>query len=127
MKVRKLFDVPADQRFLDTEYVVDATAFEQQAIWEDYHERVEWTEELAGLIRTIGYLGDRPTAVMVSWAVIFGKRVAFVDPTSQLVDYVLVEEWRGVVFPRTRVHSDAMNFHNVMADICRETGRKVKP
>lgn len=50
-----------------------------------------------------------------------GQLVAFYNATSQLVDYVLVEEWARQAFPKAE-HCDATNFHNAMHAVRRANG-----
>lgn len=125
-KVKLEWEVPSDQRFRDTEVVVDANDYEQQALWEKFHRAVEWAEELSGRGPIeIGRVDKRPISVVVTWCLVFGRRVAFVDPTSQLVDYVMVDRWQAHVFPRARFHSNTTNFAGALHAICGWTGRKL--
>lgn len=118
------FEIPPDHRFVQTEYVVDATSCEQHMLWEKFHQhyRVPWDDVSLGLMTTIGMISGRPVCVQVSWAFIATKRVAFLYPTSQLVDYEMVDAWRRAVFPNCKSHSDSTNFGNVVSDIGRAVG-----
>lgn len=119
---RARWPAPADPRFAATEYVVDATSTEQQALWWEWseHYRVPWDAGRSGTMPTIGRVAGRPIVVTVFWATVGPSLVAFVEGTSQLVDYQLVAAWEKAVFPclsRERRHSNAANFGNVIADI----------
>lgn len=76
---------------------------------------VEWEEMREGEMATIGELDNRPIAVSIRWARINGKIVMFYWPTSQLVDWKMVEEWRGKEYKHCRNQCDANNFHNCLA------------
>ena len=70
-----------------------------------------WKQEGMGFLLTVGLMDDRPICVTFSFAVISEKRICFWEATSQLVDYVVVENWLKEKFPGVR-RTNAMNFHN---------------
>ncbi len=114
-----------DLKRLATFYIVEATSHEMLAMWLEYAQqstrplgprdkRFDWKEESMGYWKTIAEVeinGEKmPVTVSVSWAVICGKRVAFYEATSQVVDHRLVEKWRKKEFPNAKGHTNAMNF-----------------
>ncbi len=114
--------IPADPRFTETEFVVDATSAEAFLLWERWSDvyRVPWTDESRGMHTQIGTVDGRPICVSVSWAFIATKRVAFVDGVSQLVDYRMVDNWQRATFPclaKHGRHSDVTNFGHVISGI----------
>ncbi len=120
------FQTPPDHRYIETDYVVDATHDEMHHLWWRYHEHygVPWTEVSRGETLIIGEVDKRPIAVSVFWGIIVTKHIAFVDVTSQLADYKMSEEWQKAVFPCLKHHgrhSDVANFGNIVSDIERNT------
>jgi hypothetical protein len=116
--------IPPDPRFTGTEYVVDATHEEAFNLWWRFHSHwgVPWEDEPFGFSATIGEIAGRPVAVSVFWCTILGRRIAFIEGTSQLVDYKMIEEWQRAVFPCLKHHgrhSDAANFGNIVSDLGR--------
>lgn len=109
--------------FLDgVEGVVEANSYEYGAIWETYHRKLghTWVENLSGHGRTVGRIGDMPIAISLRTAVVKGFKILFVYPTSQVVDYRMIEAWLSANVPETteRVNgylrvNDSNNFHNV--------------
>lgn len=83
-----------------------ATNYEQLAIWRE----TPYEQGRVGHGYTIGEIAGRPVVVCVFVNELNGVKFAFVDATSQLVDWKMVEEW---VKQNVCSHVvDAMNFHN---------------
>ena len=108
----------------DTEYLVEADSFAQQALWERWHDRygVPWEQVGRGWGGTVGHIDKRPVAVMVFFAHIGGKLVGFWECTSQVADYVMAEEWLKETFPNVKRQTNADNFGNLLHDIADATG-----
>lgn len=82
-----------DPRFGATKYIVEASSFEQMELWKRYNEELKWKEDLAGLIITVGAIEDRPVVIHCTWAILLGSLVLFLEPTSKIVDYIMIEDW----------------------------------
>lgn len=112
-----------DPRFNDVVYMVEATHFEHFMLWKENSERqapmvpLRWEQDTLGHIYTIGELAGNPIAVSVEFAVIDGRRVAFYEATSQVVDHRLVEKWIKEQCPAGTQHCDGMNFAHCVAHI----------
>lgn len=126
------FDIPSDPRFSQTEYVVDASHEECFNVWYrwSYIHGLEMEQDMRGHVVTIGHVDERPICVTVFWYVVAGYRVAFVEGSSELVDYKMVDNWQRAVFPCLRNnlyhnrHSNATNFGNIVSSI---RGRRDAP
>lgn len=66
-----------------------------------------------GPVVTVGTIGDRPICIALNVVVICGKRLMFYDPTSQLVDHAMIEEYLDKTWPGVS-RTDAMNVHNLV-------------
>lgn len=101
-----------DKRFAETVYLVEATDYEQLALWKEWHQFVpSWVEDSSGYGLEVGRRAGLPVVVSVTWAIINGKRVCFYEAVSQMVDHGMVEKWRHEEFPKLRgAHCNAMNF-----------------
>lgn len=115
-----------------TEYLVEADGFAKQELWARWHDRykVPWKDFGMGTSREIGRIDKRPVCVTVFWSQIGREKVVgFWHATSQVVDYVMIEEWLKKEFPRVgaRCTADAMNFHNIMHSIQDATGEQLMP
>lgn len=102
-------------RDLRTRFLVQATDLEQLFVWQQWHERATWRETYPDRGVTVGTTNGRPTVVRCTWVVINGHLVMFYDPTSMLVDWELVEQWRRPFHARGAGHCDARNFHNCVS------------
>lgn len=114
--------MPDDHRFAATEYVVDATHEESFGLWFRWgeHYRIPWEQDSRGWMRQIGAIGKRPIVVSVFWSRIGRALVAFVEMTSQIADYEMMERWEHAAFPCMGTfgrHSDAANVGNILSDI----------
>jgi len=103
--------------------IIEATQDEAFGLWCRYGEdsgythkqgfKRKWQSQSTGFWREIGRVADRPICVSVFFATIDGRRIAFVEGCSQLVDHKMVREWidaekRDGDVPVT----NAANFHN---------------
>lgn len=99
-----------------TKFAVEATGFERHMLWRDHHQAVSWEGNPAGYGVQLGKVGDMPVMLSTTFQVIDGHVVLFYHPTSQLVDYRMIEAWLKENVPAkwdkgTRIaQTDAMNF-----------------
>jgi hypothetical protein len=106
-------------------YFVEANSFETFTLWQQYHEEknVEWVQELAGFVTTIGHIEERPINLEFGFNVINGNLIAFYSGISALVDHTMIEEWIESRFPiknnGLRAMTDAQNFHQCI-DYCQK-------
>jgi len=90
----------AEERLKQTFYLVEATHHEQFCLWNRWAKdsqdckglHLRW-EQSNGYLVTIGTSGKRPIVVGMHWDIIEDHPVCFWEPTSELVDYALIEEW----------------------------------
>ena len=108
----------AEEKYLDTKFLVEANSFEHLALWKENNKEYDWQEDTRCEARTM-YVNDRPICYTCQWSIINKQRVMFWDPTSQLVDYKLIEEDLKKICPNIISKSNAMNFHNILHDINR--------
>ena len=105
--------------------IIEATSEEVFGLWSRYaHDsgyvhkdhptsKRQWHEQGCGFWREIGKVADRPICVTVIFAIIDGRRIAFVAGCSQLVDHKMVREWINAEKRDADVPVvDAANFHN---------------
>lgn len=103
--------------------VVDANSYEKLCLWQEYHEghKKEWKQRSDGLLEIVGHLDDMPVCLNLTTAEVDGHKLLFIDPTSQVIDYRMIDKWLIDNLPRTARkldrdyinRTDAMNFHNV--------------
>ena len=103
--------------------VVEATSYESSCLWKEYHKerKVSWEQGLGGYLQTIGHLDGHPVVLSLLVNKVKGYPILFMEPTSQVVDYVMVEGWLKANLPAAALKNegkyvnkvDAMNFHNV--------------
>lgn len=133
----------AENRLKKTLFIVEATSFEQHALWRDHakennlnpspgYAKYTWEQVNPGWLVTVGHLGTakgkgenkkRPVCINVSWNRIDGHLVMFYDQCSQVADSVQTEKWldenfKGKYDSRTRrAQCDAMNFGHCLSAI----------
>ena len=74
---RKIHFPQLHYKFADTEYLVEATDYEQLALWKEWRHKVKWEEDTTGAIYTIGHLDYWPICICFTWTKINGKRIVF--------------------------------------------------
>jgi hypothetical protein len=121
-----------DPRFAETEFVVEATSYEQLCLWRETHESWPWEQDHRGIGLTIGHVGEFPVCLSLSWVRVGGRLILFWTAVSRITDYAMADEWfQDHCNPRwdrrrRRAFTDAMNFHHVLAHI-RETLSNRRP
>lgn len=117
-----------DDLLLCARFVVEASSFEQQALWEahavqaggDNSTRIDWLDQTRGWLLEIGRLDNRPICINVRGSLLNGLAVLFYDATSQVVDWQMIEDWfQERCWPKwdnntRRAHCDAANFHHCL-------------
>lgn len=115
------------------EFVVEASSYEQQALWEkhaleaggDSNTRVHWVDQTRGWLVEVGKLDGRPVCVNVRGSLLNGLAVLFYEATSEVVDWRMIENWfQERCWPKwdngtRRAHCDADNFHHCLEVACR--------
>lgn len=111
--------------FLDGVFgLVEATDFERHMLWADNGgmgtAKLEWVENLSGLLEVVGHLDDMPVCISLMKATVDGKLLLFWHPTSQVVDHRIIDDWMEKNIPQSARRSggsihrtDPMNFHNI--------------
>lgn len=101
-------------------FVCEATHTESFYIWKIYvnsEKMIKTWQQHGGYLQEIGRINDRPICISVDFVTIDGLYTAFVEMTSQLCDYVMMEEWLEKYCPiytdRRNRTSDAMNFGHI--------------
>jgi hypothetical protein len=94
----------------DSSFVVEATSMEQSQLWEQYNKKGLIFSN-AGYGITVGNLNDRPICISITKATYKGKNILIWEATSQLVDYMMIEDFFKKTFNEYK-KADAQNFHN---------------
>lgn len=96
---------------------VEANSFEYYALWEINNIRENkktWEENLYSMLLNIGSYKDSDVFVNIRTAVIDGNKILFYYPTSNIVNWNMVEKWiRSILVDGTRL-TDATNIHSVL-------------
>lgn len=92
-----------------TKLIVEASSYERMTLWERWVDKTEWQQHLQDHLVTVGTYRNRPVCVSFVWATIRGKVVLFLEATSELVDWTMIDAWLKKEFPGVR-KVDAMNF-----------------
>lgn len=119
----------AESLLAKTEYIVEATSFEQLCLWQSYAKQspthhshaVDWKEYSHGWLVTVGKLAKMPVCISVSWAKLDGHFVMFYEATSEVVDHRKIRKWLKKYYKPSKQHkkadsnivdeTDANNFH----------------
>ena len=99
-----------------TEYVVEATRYEEFALWKEFNNQIKWGDiNFGGYGIYLGNVGNMPVMLSIRFQQLNNHLVMFYEPTSQMVDWRMVEEWIDrvpIVAQKGKrdAQSDAMNF-----------------
>lgn len=106
-----------DNNIARTFFLVEATQFERQMLWEHWNEKVRWQQIYLGYSAQVGELGEHWVCVCVVFAEIEGRVVAFYEGVSSVVDHTQIEVWVRKTFSTPTwgggrwAQCDAGNFH----------------
>lgn len=117
----------------DFDAIVEATSYEQQALWE-FNNRdnggmgYEWMQILHGVGVTIGQVvtanDSFPIVLALNAVRVSGTMIMFYQATSRVVDHDVIEQTMKHSFPNL-TRTDANNFHNaVRAGVQRQKERE---
>lgn len=104
----------SDEWLATVSSVVEANSFEHLSLWQKFKEKVTWKENNSGLLFTLGKIENRPICICLNHAIINDKIVLFFEATSQLVDYIMIDEFFKTKCPHLKRYWDAQNFHNAI-------------
>ncbi|MBQ2263221.1 MAG: hypothetical protein II336_17905 [Loktanella sp.] len=100
--------------------VVEANSFETMCLWQNYRGGRNWVSHSSGFGATVGTFGGKPVFISLTTATVDGQKVLFIDPTSEVVSWQIIDAWLDANIPSVakradgRVNKvDAMNFPNV--------------
>ena len=101
----------------DVAYMVEATSYETLSLWQKHHEELNWQGVTrGGPMFQLGQLDGRPVVLSVDIFEILGRKVMSYQPTSQVVDWVMVEEFLEKNWPHAKT-TGAINFSNAVHEI----------
>jgi len=109
-----------EEKLKTSMFFVEATSCEQQYLWAENHEKLEWVQDNMGFWQIVGYINkdnDMPVCVSFSFVTILGKRICFYDVTSRFSDSKMVENFIEKNYNvkwdsgRRLAMTDAANFH----------------
>ena len=105
----------------DVHGVVEANSFEALCLWQNAKDSGHsWVSAPSGLGKKVGEFYGKPVFISLLSSEVRGKKILFVDATSQVVDHEMIEIWLQTNLPKSAMKSDgkfrktdAMNFHNL--------------
>lgn len=115
---------PHKEFLKDVVGVVEATNTEKFFLWKDYHSdqgRLAWVNSNSSTMIQLGKIDNMPVMMSMCIDVVAGHRVMFVECTSQVTDWRMVDEFLKKHLPQSAFNDrgyinkvDAMNFWNVL-------------
>lgn len=131
------FRQPNDDRFLDVQFIVEATFEEKFQLWMKWNDLCDWKDDNRGGSYLVGYLdtgsdGALPVWVTCWWATINGVRILFYESTSLVSHYgwlqdFVVEASQKPTWDCTRLaHANTTNFHHAVQHIEEVSGIKMR-
>jgi hypothetical protein len=115
-KLRGLFD--------STDFVVEADEFARFQLNIIWRHRVKWDFDPRCYTVNVGTFAGYPVNICLQFAMLNGKRIMFYSPSSQIVNYEMIDKWLLAYCNPTRhagldrAHVNAQNFHQVI-EFCR--------
>lgn len=108
----RVTDLPNDKPYGTVEVVIlVSSSCETMALYKDYKEtKMTYKQDMGGYMHTIGHINDRPICITPLVHVIDGVNVLYVEATSGLVDWEMIEDWVKARVPEgTQICNDPCN------------------
>lgn len=111
------------ERYKDVTAIVEVTSYEALCLWEKWHQQkgYTWEESRSGPLITVGHINERPVCIAPLVHVVNGKHIMFLEATSALVDWNMIEDWLRENVPSACTNNgtylnkeNAQNFHNLV-------------
>lgn len=103
--------------------VLEANSFESTCLNKSYCAD-GWTQSTSGMSTAVGSIQTRPIHVSFYTAMFAGYKLLIINPTSPLVDWLMIRKWLELHLPLTAFkendprkglnYSDAGNVHNLL-------------
>ena len=101
--------------------VVEANSFESMCLWMQAKDSARsWISTGHGYGPMIGRINNLPVCLSILTANVDGHKIVFIDATSEVSDWKLIDAWLQKNLPQSAMHedgrvnkTDAMNFSNV--------------
>lgn len=100
------------KNFLGADVVVEInSSYETMMLYKEFVEKcMSYKQDMGGYMVTVGKLDGRPICVTPHIHTIDGVKVLYVEATSQVVDWVMIENWiKSVVKEGTGIVSNPIN------------------
>jgi hypothetical protein len=119
----------AESRLLATVFLVEASSYEQQMLWERHAKQsrdkinpddINWQQISPGWSVHVGKLDGRPVCISMNWVELNGAPVCFWYAQSQVVDHAMIDTWLDAHCKAVREggarrgRCDVWNFHHCL-------------
>ena len=118
-------DLEMDKFLCGVKGAVEATRFEQHALWllNDHAvdgPKLSWVENSRGLLETVGHFGGLPVCIDMQKAIVSDFEILFYHATSLVTHQYMIEDWfeenltKSARLRDGRLNkTNAMNFYNI--------------
>ena len=109
--------------YKDVHGIVEANSYETLMLWREFHQeqKLSWVQNNSGWLECVGKVGDREVWISPLAHIVNGRKILFVDATSSVVDWNMIEEYLKENVPsavtRNSIYlnkENAMNFHRLV-------------
>lgn len=99
--------------YKDVTAIVEVTRYEVLCLWEKWHDQkgYTWVSSTGGPLITVGHINDRPICIAPIVQIVNGKHIMFLETTSTLVDWDMIEEWLKENCPNASTRKGGGNLH----------------
>lgn len=118
----RVSDIPNDKPYGSVDLVIQiSSSYETMALYREYMElKMTYKQDMSGYLHTIGHINDRPICIAPMIHVIDGLNVLYVEATTGLVDWEMIEEWVNARVPKgTQMCNDPSNAISYMRSAIR--------
>jgi hypothetical protein len=111
-----------ESRIAVTQFLVEADDFAYHELWSKFckkssycqYPEIENWDQINGFLITVGKYDDRSVCISLNWCILDGCVVCFWNPTSELIDHKMIENWFEKYYPNPNKRCDANNFHHCL-------------
>ena len=119
--IQQLQMTDIDSRFRQTEFAINATAFEQGALNAEYKNRLEWIDDDNGLLLNICELNGVAINYEFFWAKLEGRTIVFYRAKGDIDHRSMVKKWLRETIGISNL-TEPMLFHNIVLHVTNGIG-----
>jgi hypothetical protein len=106
--------------YKDVHGIVEANSYESLMLWREWHQIIgcTWVQNNSGWLEKVGEIAGKEVWISPLAHIVNGRKILFVDATSAVVDWDMIEEYLKENVPSAIKGNGYLNKENAMNFHC---------